>query len=154
MTPSHEVDAEVTVRRAQPADYPAYARLFPELLIDDPVPSREVWLAEFAPTTWIATIDEAVVGYCFFQEFAQAGYVRNIVVAPGARNRGVGRALMHATADLLRAHGKPTWRLNVKPDNAAALALYERLGFQRRYASKALRLPWRALENLPAGGAS
>jgi hypothetical protein len=79
--------------------------------------------------------------------------VRNIVVAEAERRRGVGRALMQATAESLRSRGKTSWRLNVKPDNRAALALYEAMGMHTKYSAKSLRLPWAALTALPSGNA-
>ena len=46
--------------------------------------------------------------------------MRHLVVAPSARRRGVGSALMEETAQHLRAAGKTGWRLNVGSTNAAA----------------------------------
>ena len=151
--PSDGLGAAFIVRRASADDYPAFARLFPELLVDDPVPSLDTWSSVLAPSTWIAARDGEVLGYCFFQEYADTGYVRNVVVSPNARRGGVGRALMHATAEHLRSRGKGSWRLNVKPSNQAALALYERMGMRAKYSAKSLRLPWAASRALPAGSA-
>lgn len=144
---------QVAVRRASPNDYVAFSRLFPELQVDDPVPSPEIWASTFVPWTWVAALGENVLGYCYVQEYADTGYVRNVVVAPAARRNGVGRALMRATAEHLRSHGKRTWRLNVKPDNRAALALYAGMGLQTQYSAKALRLSWAASESIPIGSA-
>lgn len=142
---------DLVVRKASAEDYGAFSRLFPELLVDDPVPSAAVWASLLLPTTWVAVRDEQVVGYCYFQEYEETGYVRNIVVAPAARGSGVGRALMQATAAYLRSRHKTSWRLNVKPDNRAALALYERMGMRTKYLAKLFRLPWVALKVLSAG---
>jgi ribosomal protein S18 acetylase RimI-like enzyme len=144
---------EFVVRRASPDDYLAFSGLFPDLEVDDPVPGPEIWASAFVPSTWVAARGEEVLGYCYVQEYADTGYVRNVVVAPKARRRGVGRALMNATAEQLRLHGKRSWRLNVKPDNRAALALYARVGMQTQYSAKALRLPWAACESIPIGSA-
>ena len=144
---------DVVGRRATPEDYPSFARLFPELLVDDPVPGPETWTKTFVPSTWVAVRAAEVLGYCYFQEYANSGYVRNIVVAPLVRRLGVGRALMQGAANELRSHGKKSWRLNVKADNVAALALYERLGMRQKYAAYSFRLSWSALSALPAGSA-
>jgi ribosomal protein S18 acetylase RimI-like enzyme len=148
-----QTQAPFIIRRASPDDYPAFVRLFPELLVDDPVPSLDTWTSVLAPSTLIAARDGEVLGYCFFQEYTETGYVRNVVVAPIARRGGVGRALMHATAEHLRSRGKGSWRLNVKPSNQAARALYEQMGMRAKYAAKALRLPWAAAKALPEGSA-
>jgi GNAT superfamily N-acetyltransferase len=142
------------IRRAALEDYSSFARLFPELFVDDPVPGPQVWATTYVPSTWIAARGVEVLGYCYCQHYAETGYVRNIVVAPPARKLGVGRALMQVTADELRANGKRGWRLNVKADNVAALALYGRLGMTRKYGSYSFRLSWSALSALPAGSAS
>ncbi len=143
----------VVIRRACPADYAAYARLFPEMKTHDPAHALEVWLATIAPFSWMATDDSGVVGYCYCQEYADSGYVRNVVVAPNVRRAGVGRALMDATAAHLRSLGKCAWRLNVEPSNDAAIALYRAMGMHTRYRAKALRLPWASLGAVPPGSA-
>jgi GNAT superfamily N-acetyltransferase len=97
--------------------------------------------------------DAGVVGYCYVQEYEDTGYVRNIVVAPAERGRGVGRGLMRFIARRLRDSGKTYWRLNVKPDNHAALALYDHMGLRFHYRATALRLPWAVLGSLPASAA-
>ncbi len=58
------------------------------------------------------------------------GHVSDIVVAPEAEGRGVGRALMAAAEDWARARGYRLLSLHVFEDNARARALYERLGYQ------------------------
>ncbi len=62
-----QTQAAFIIRRASPDDYPAFARLFPELLVDDPVPSQDTWSTALAPSTWIAARDSEVLGYCFFR---------------------------------------------------------------------------------------
>lgn len=53
-----------------------------------------------------------------------------ICVAPAARGRGVGSALLDAICDEARARGYPAVRLDVVDTNARARALYERYGFR------------------------
>jgi ribosomal protein S18 acetylase RimI-like enzyme len=50
-------------------------------------------------------------------------------VAPSARGRGVGDALVHEVERWARESGARVLRLDVAEDNAAAQALYERHGF-------------------------
>lgn len=139
------------IRPASSGDYAAFASLFPELEVDDPVPSPQAWESVLAPCTRVAVAGGDVVGYCFFQEYEDTGYIRHLVVAPRAQRRGIGRALMQDTAGRLRKNGKGFWRLNVKPDNRAALALYQGMGMNVQYAATSLRLPWTALESIPSG---
>ena len=53
----------------------------------------------------------------------------SMYVAPAARRARVGEALIAAVTSWARQRGAPLLRLEVKPDNLGAIALYERLGF-------------------------
>ncbi|HEX3694061.1 MAG TPA: GNAT family N-acetyltransferase [Polyangia bacterium] len=142
-----------TLRPAMADDYAAFVRLFPELRTDDPIPTADVWVAGIAPATWVATIEDRVVAYCYFQEYADSGYVRHVAVDRAARRQGLGRALLTTVAERLRRQDKKFWRLNVKPDNVAAIALYTSLGLKAKYLAKSFRLPWAAFEAMPSLGA-
>src|SRR6185369_8026101 len=90
--------------------------------------------------------------YAYFIVIGDTTHVSQIVVAPHARRRGVGRALLAEVASRAREAGCTTWRLNVKPDNVAALALYESFGMRRVFESCALRLEWRLVPPGPSEG--
>lgn len=55
----------------------------------------------------------------------------NVATAPDVRGRGYARRCIEALVDALVAAGVETIGLNVERDNAAAIRLYERLGFAR-----------------------
>lgn len=59
------------------------------------------------------------------------GWILSLAVDPEARGRGAGRALVTALLDAFAARGAGETLLHVSPANAAAIALYERLGFER-----------------------
>jgi len=67
--------------------------------------------------------------------------IGNVAVHPDYRGRGIGRWLMEAAIDRVRAHGGMTVLLEVHADNAPAVCLYERLGFRRLDAVTDLRRP-------------
>ncbi|MEP6993196.1 MAG: GNAT family N-acetyltransferase [Acidobacteriota bacterium] len=58
------------------------------------------------------------------------GHVSDLVVAPHAEGRGVGRALMAAAEEWSLAQGHRLLSLNVFGDNGRARALYDRLGYR------------------------
>lgn len=72
---------------------------------------------------------EAVGMVAVYQESAETAYVYSLWLDPGARGRGLGRRLVAAALDWAFRRGVRTATLRVAPDNAAARAVYERLGF-------------------------
>jgi L-amino acid N-acyltransferase YncA len=80
--------------------------------------------------------DDLVVGWAALSHYsARAVYAGvaelSVYVAERARGRGVGRALLGALIDASEAVGVWTLQAGVMADNAASLALHERLGFRR-----------------------
>lgn len=137
------------IRDARPDDYPAYVALFPELGVDDPILDRDTWWAVLGPQTIILEQAGRVVAYVYFQILDGTGYVGHVVIHPDHRGRRLGQVLMTAVADRLRAAGCAAWCLNVKPDNTAAIRLYERVGMRHAYDSAALRFTWDLVDRLP-----
>jgi GNAT superfamily N-acetyltransferase len=60
----------------------------------------------------------------------QAPSLVYLAVTPEARRAGVGRALVDAFSERMRAAGAAHYDLSVDEDNAPAIAFYERLGFK------------------------
>ena len=140
---------ELTIRPAGSKDYESFALLFPELGTGDRVPSEQRFCDELAKSTIIAESGGRPFGYAYFQLLGTTGYIRNVVVAKKERGRGVGAALMEALRGIFRERGARTWELNVKPDNQAALRLYERCGMRLQHRATALSVPWKLAETLP-----
>jgi len=139
------------IHPATEADYEAYARLATELRVDDaPVP-RSQFTAELLPRMIVVAVGDQVVGYALADQLADTGYVRNVVTDPAARRRGHGSALMAALRAAFVAAGATSWRLNVKPDNAAAIALYRKHGMREAYRAYTLRVP-SSIPLVPAPG--
>ena len=135
---------------ATPHDYPAYARLFPELVVPEPTPSCDVFVGRFLPRV-VMLRDESgeVVGYSAWNVFGSTFHVGNVVTAPEARRRGVGKALMDDLRARARDAGCTRWYLNVKQDNAVAIRLYERCGLTIEHEGWTLDVKWDALTSLP-----
>ena len=74
--------------------------------------------------------DGAVLGYAGLHAVMDEGYIDNIAVAPDARRHGVASSLL----DVFCRFGEVNLSfltLEVRKSNAAAIALYEKHGFQR-----------------------
>ena len=82
--------------------------------------------------------DGSLAGYAFLRvvgsgptfDFGDVrGEVESLAVAPGARGRGVGSALIEASREHLRRAGCRFWTVSVMEANTSAVRLYERAGF-------------------------
>jgi ribosomal-protein-alanine N-acetyltransferase len=98
--------------------------------------SAEVFWAELAQTrTRWYVVDEdddgTLLGYAGLLHTGSEGDVQTIAVAPAAQGRGVGRRLLTALLAEAARRGCTSVMLEVRADNAAAVALYERFGFER-----------------------
>jgi ribosomal-protein-alanine N-acetyltransferase len=72
-----------------------------------------------------------LLGYALFWHVVDELQLLNLAVAIPARRRGIGRALMDDLIGYGRANGVARILLEVRAGNAAAIALYEQLGFTR-----------------------
>ena len=80
----------------------------------------------------VARFGDRVAGYALLsaREGGRTARVYSIAVDPAQARRGVGRALLQACERFARAHGREALRLEVRYDNPAAIALYEKTGFR------------------------
>lgn len=74
--------------------------------------------------------DGELLGYAGVAFTGDDAHLQTIAVAAPARGRGVGRVLVAAVIEEAVAQGARRCLLEVSPDNAPALALYDALGFQ------------------------
>lgn len=74
--------------------------------------------------------DSAPLGYVIVTVFLQEAEILSIGVLPGARGRGVGKALMKGAVKLAGGQADAMF-LEVGVDNAAAIALYRAMGFEQ-----------------------
>ena len=73
--------------------------------------------------------DTIPLGMVLARVLFEEAEILTLAVAPGARRRGIGSALVAAAAGLARQRGAQTLMLEVGEDNPAAIALYEAGGF-------------------------
>lgn len=75
--------------------------------------------------------DQNVLGNLILLKRADSRKARiySVVVAPEARGRGIGAQLVAAAERVARSSGREAISLEVRADNAAARAMYEKLGY-------------------------
>jgi GNAT superfamily N-acetyltransferase len=80
---------------------------------------------------------EEIVGYaCLFWHFSSTRAVETVLmndlfVAEEARGRGIGRALIEASASVARERGSHHLEWSTRPDNLTAQRLYDSTGAER-----------------------
>ncbi|MCC8136887.1 MAG: ribosomal protein S18-alanine N-acetyltransferase [Clostridiales bacterium] len=72
---------------------------------------------------------EKIVGYCGFQQAMDEAELLNVAVRGDARGNGIGYRMLRRLLQLGRERGVRRFVLEVRKSNAAALRLYEKLGF-------------------------
>jgi GNAT superfamily N-acetyltransferase len=144
------VTTKLYARAATPYDYTRFLRMFAELGVDDAPPTRTHWERAYMPATLFFEQAGAVTAYAFCEALADTGYVRHLVVERHARGRGVGGAVMRELKRRFAAFGCRQLCLNVQPNNAAAIRVYEAAGLRAAYRSASFRIAWSSVASLPA----
>jgi len=145
----------VIVRRTEPGDYEALHRIFsgPEAVrgtLQLPLPAKEMWRKQLAEPpeglfSLVACVDGDPIGNLGLHTSPARWRMRHVgsvgmAVRDDWQGRGVGSALMEAALELADNWLNLTRvELTVFADNAPAIALYEKFGFEiegthRRYA--------------------
>ena len=135
--------SDLRIREARPADAAILAEMANDLndhvgVHSRPFTPERIRADGFGPhaafTPLVAELDGAVVGYAFFSPgyntdiAARSMWLHDLFVAPAARGRGVGRALMAAVAAEALRGGSVLLEWGVHAANLGALEFYRRLG--------------------------
>jgi len=101
------------------------------------VPAWEEWDAAHiaAPRLVARAADGTVLGWCALSDVSRrAVYAgvkeESVYVAPAARGRGIGRALLEAMVRESETAGIWTLQTGIFPENAVSIALHEACGFR------------------------
>jgi len=144
----------IEIRQLRPEEYEEAGRVtasaWLELLPTDPNPDWEGYLARIAdirgradrtlvlgafengrPLGTVTLEVDARVNEDSDPLSPDVANVRMLGVAPDARRRGIGRALMEAVMAEARARSKRVLTLNTGERQLAAIAMYEAMGFTR-----------------------
>lgn len=73
---------------------------------------------------------EKAVGYAGLLVVADEGYINNVAVDPSCRRQGVAAQLLQVFDNFAKGNHLAFLTLEVRPSNAAAIALYEGFGFR------------------------
>lgn len=98
----------------------------------DPWTEEQFWgeLAQSTREYVVAEDDGAVIGYAGAYLLAPDADVQTIAVSPAAQGRGVGRLLLERLIAIAVDAGCSQLLLEVRSDNASAISMYERFGFE------------------------
>ena len=139
------VGEPVVIRRAEPGDYEAFARVFEDDsaysgTLQLPYPSREAWRKRLAEPVegdfiLVACIGGEVVGHAGLHHHKSPRRAHAMHLGMSVREehqgRGVGTALMKALVELAdKWLNVVRLELTVFTDNDRALALYRKFGFE------------------------
>lgn len=126
----------VQVRAAVPADLDALVALELQAFAGDRL-SRAQYRRHLASASAVVLAAQApgegLLGSAlvFFRKGSTRARLYSIATAPAARGRGIGAGLLSAAEHAARARRCRAMGLEVRQDNAAAMALYERAGYRR-----------------------
>jgi ribosomal-protein-alanine N-acetyltransferase len=125
---------KVELRRIEAADLDAVLEIE---RASYPTPwSRAMFAAELAKPGSLALgaylESGELVGYAVVSRYVDAWHVMNVAVAPAYRRRGIARVLLERLFEVTGDDPRRGHTLEVRVSNTAAIALYERLGFERR----------------------
>jgi len=79
----------------------------------------------------VGELDGHIVASVFGGYDGHRGWINYLAVAPDYRRRGLGRAMMAAVEDKLRARGCPKINLQVRGTNAEVIEFYRSIGYAR-----------------------
>ena len=122
-----------TVRLMRWWDVEEAAALEPVLFGGDAWSVETFWAELAVPGRWyvVATDGDALLGYAGLAVGGPEADVQTVGVRPGAQGLGTGGVLLRALVDEAARAGATSLLLEVRADNAPAIALYERHGFER-----------------------
>ncbi len=125
---------DLVVRAAEPADLEAVLALECASFSSDRLSRRALrrFIAAAHRPLIVARCGSALAGYILLslRTGGKTARVYSVAVDPKQARRGVGGELLHAAERYARAHGCGALRLEVRYDNAPAIALYEKLGYR------------------------
>lgn len=114
-------------------DIPAVHAIETSIFMTDPWSVEQFWSELSQPTRryFVAQIDGAIVGYAGSFVLSPEADVQTMGVAADQRGRGIGALLLTTLIEQAIQAQATQLILEVRSDNAAAIAMYQRFGFER-----------------------
>jgi ribosomal-protein-alanine acetyltransferase len=123
--------AGATIRAFRPSDAAALTSILrdsPEAANWTQASYRE-WMNSPGAVAFVSEADGRVTGFIIGRQMADEAEILNLAVAPPARRKGQGSAVLKATLEEFRTRGVSRVYLEVRESNLAARAFYAKHGF-------------------------
>ncbi|RUO36148.1 N-acetyltransferase [Aliidiomarina shirensis] len=124
----------VTIRRATNTDLSALVTLENNSFNYDQIGLRSFahLLKQRSSLLWCAEADQQIIGYAIIltRKNSRKWRIYSIAIAPEARGKGIGKALMLEVIESAKTASVSALSLEVKCDNKGAIELYRQLGFE------------------------
>jgi ribosomal protein S18 acetylase RimI-like enzyme len=95
--------------------------------------ATERYLARNPGLSFVALVDDVIVGCIMSGHDGRRGYLQHLLVAPGHRRQGIAKALIEQCLAALAALGIVKSHIDVLMTNTPAQAYWEKAGWQRRH---------------------
>ena len=121
---------KITYRRMTPEDVPFISKLEQETFsMPWSADSFLEMIGKDDARYYVAEREGQLLGCCGVLMIAGEGNITNVVIAPEARNQGIGTAMLEHLMEEGTHEGLTAYTLEVRVSNAAAIHVYEKLGF-------------------------
>jgi L-amino acid N-acyltransferase YncA len=137
------MSASFTIEPMTPSNWPAVVSIYEQGMttgnatFETVAPSWEAWNAAHRPDCRLVARDTSgqVIGWAALSPISKravyAGVCEeSIYIAPEARGKGIGKALLAAVIDASEQAGIWTLQTGIFPENKASIALHESCGFR------------------------
>ncbi|MFH1688483.1 MAG: ribosomal protein S18-alanine N-acetyltransferase [bacterium] len=125
---------EISLRAMVAGDLATIAALEAEIFSDNW--SEQSFQEILSDPSWqaiVAEADNTIIGFACWVINEAESHLANIAVAPEHRRKSVAKRLLERILDSVTGSGCDCLLLEVRPSNPAAIAFYERHGFEHLY---------------------
>ena len=100
-----------------------------------PKPLIAALIGDYNSVSLIARVDGEIAGFIIcrmdIERKMTVGHILTIDIAPPHQRKGIAQKLLTEIEAILKQKGAQKCRLEVREDNAAALSLYQKLGYKK-----------------------